>query len=132
MRREAPDCQEKLFRFIYKLYIINIKLHYIVFYCLPRPYIVDKKLKKTFKTDAVGIETRFGAPAARIPSCQGAAGLPPVGAKRRSCLAVRQGASLASDLRPIRTQFRASGNILPIKIKVYLDFGGEIQYENII
>lgn len=42
-------CQEKLFRFIYKLYITYMKLHYIVFYYLPRLDIVEKKIKKFFE-----------------------------------------------------------------------------------
>ena len=34
MRSRVPFCQEKLSRSIYKLYIINIQLHHVVFYYL--------------------------------------------------------------------------------------------------
>jgi len=44
-----PICQEKLFRFIYNLYITYMKLHYIVFYYLTRLDIVEKKIKKNFE-----------------------------------------------------------------------------------
>ena len=42
-------CQEKLFRFIYKLYITYIKLHYIVFYYSSRLDVVEKKINKNTK-----------------------------------------------------------------------------------
>ena len=53
-------CQEKLFRFIYKLYITYIKLHYIVFYYLPRLDIVGKKIKKITQKSKRLVETCFG------------------------------------------------------------------------
>lgn len=53
-------CQEELFRFIYKLYISYMKLHYIVFYYLPRLDIVEKKIKKISKKSKALIKTCFG------------------------------------------------------------------------
>ena len=55
-----PVCQEKLFKFIYKLYISYMKLHYIVFYYLPRLDVVEKKIKIFFKKSKALIETCFG------------------------------------------------------------------------
>ena len=53
-------CQEKLFRFIYKLYITYIKLHYIVFYYLSRLDIVEIKIKKFLKKSKAPIKICFG------------------------------------------------------------------------
>lgn len=53
-------CQEKLFKFIYNLYITYMKLHYIVFYYLPRLDIVEKKIKKNSKKSKALIETCLG------------------------------------------------------------------------